>query len=57
MGEDEDVSQLVERFISSKYQFYDRKRVKGVENFIYGAQIYLNLFNEGESKSDVVEHV
>ena len=57
MGEDEDVSQLVERFISSKYQFYDRKRVKGVENFIYGAQIYLNLFNEGESKSDVVEHI
>jgi hypothetical protein len=37
--------------------YIERKKIRDLENYITGAQNYLNLFNEGDEKSTLVEKV
>jgi hypothetical protein len=48
---------LIEQFINVRNQFFDRKKIRGVELFIEGSGKYLEIFNEGEQKSQLVDEV
>lgn len=48
MGEEEDVNELMERFHNDKFQLFERRKCKGIENYLIGVQSYLNIMNDGE---------
>ena len=56
-SENADISDLLEKFTSTRNVFFERKRIRAFELFILGAQNYLSTFNEGTVKSDLVEHL
>ena len=56
-SENADISDLLEKFTSTRNVFFERKRIRAFELFILGAQNYLSTFNEGTVKSDLVEQL
>jgi hypothetical protein len=37
--------------------YFDRKRIKGIESYIQGVQNYLQIANEGEAKSEMLDKI
>ncbi|CDW72147.1 UNKNOWN [Stylonychia lemnae] len=54
VGEDEDFVQLMDVFTKDKQLLFERRKNRGLENYVLGAVQYLNVFNEGEEKSELI---
>lgn len=50
-------SVLNENFISARNNYMERLKIRGIDNFIMGAHVYLTQFNDGDQKSELVENL
>ena len=53
-GEEDDFVQLMDSFNRDKQLLFERRKNRGLENYVLGAVSYLSVFNEGEEKSDLI---
>eukprot|EP00347_Sterkiella_histriomuscorum_P011761 403371198 len=57
LGEEEDLQTVIQAFYKDKQVLFDRRRAKGIENYLLGVQNYLNILNDGEEKSELIHRV